>query len=193
MCYRCEVCSTVTQVRQPLLKIIKVRELAIPKSRLVNLFNHQTNREELKRVPDGYTTRTEIEKEIPACPLCYDGWKRGIPIEQLRQMHRPSTIVTQRLSGGSVIGFAEFPAGSKGMEMQNTLNIHESVAGLRIAGVAVSSPKEDRTAKFLEQEEGSRKPKPKKPRAKPKLKPLIKRGNENRKANQAKKKAESGG
>lgn len=53
--------------------------------------------------------RRQIEKEIQVCPLCYEGYHKGIPLASLAVMHRPVSPQLTPASpavGGSVGNFA---------------------------------------------------------------------------------------
>lgn len=169
MSYHCDVCTSVTPANQPLLKITLFKEHTETCMIKKVVQDAYTLRDRIINVPEGTRIVRQIEKELKACQLCFEGHGIGIPLANLAKMHRPVPKETTPL-----------------YESTSTIAPKiEHYFGPTIAGVPVTLPKEDRTAKFLAAEENSRKPKGRGKRDATPLKPLIKRGHANRQAKQA--------
>lgn len=96
MCYCCQVCDRVHSAKGPALLIRIYRELEVPKFRLAMVDRFVPGfgyRKEQLRVHDGTATRKEIAKELKVCSLCFEGYGKGVPLENLARMNRPQEPV----------------------------------------------------------------------------------------------------
>lgn len=83
MTYVCDVCGSTSKPSQPCKKITKFREVEQTVARPFSDGEGRSRMEYVKR------TLLQIEKELKACPLCFEGHCKGIPLDHLAKMHRP--------------------------------------------------------------------------------------------------------
>jgi len=84
--YCCQVCSTPSKPGQVAKKIVIFRK--------VNQNVRQTFLDKYGKPGFKMVEREllQIEKEMLACDLCHDGYRKGIPLANLAQMHKPKEL-----------------------------------------------------------------------------------------------------
>lgn len=92
--YNCEICCT------PSLPNASAKKITI--FRQVKRFCPQRylDKYDIPRVRDVERILQQVEKELKVCDTCHDGYRKGIPIDVLRSMHRPASPPKQQQSGG---------------------------------------------------------------------------------------------
>lgn len=84
--YCCQVCSTPSKPGQVAKKIVIFRKV---NQNVRQTFVDKYGKPGFKMVE---RELLQIEKEMLACDLCHDGYRKGIPLANLAQMHKPKEL-----------------------------------------------------------------------------------------------------